>query len=1095
MQRKRRLTVQPVDAARFCGDNNGAVVSFLNGMNHLVVANPALVAEGEQLPLPSRVVVHAYAGAQLTDAAVRTQEEFVEEAAVNSAAVVACRVTPLQASRANTGTNYPVRTEGPTKIVFFSGCHRLAEVGIDDGAVTRSSPPMQLAWCPMQCFRVESDDSVKGLVALDMAAFLKDLHTLCACTPQLGKLQTLRFEESTICCLGPGRVGHAEVTVILGNGVAAVCGVQRAAPAPARSTAEACAEVAETPSASRAARQTFLAANERSSIHVLHTVQLPFRASPSAAPLRVAWTGATVLWVVYSDGSVVAVQCGERRGIGSGAEGNEELQQPSQALAGASSASQAWSSMATTQVLETQLMATWAQNGDSSKVSMVQVQIHADPRAPVLHFAFTTADAGGSGQQEQQQQLHYGTVRLQGASPAAQLHWRQHEVCYAEQLYGVRFERGQFHILSQSARGAGPLYVATFLKDEPAVSSAATGAASVAPSLAMTIMQSAESELSSHCRSCEALLKELRASAHELTCEQDAELLLHRLMQAQHALYALLTRQQQSASVTDLAASESLPYRLLQRAAQLFREHSAYTLFVHLGIMHTVSKPLKDVLRLSEATETIEAAQAQWKSLLHDTFRRKSIYQSSVVELAMWQSATPLCIEVLLDKLSLPAADASFTMASALASMDAVTPEVVLFILYYSYVGLEHWTDVRGAQALPLTAEQQQQQRQWRESFLLLFGMPVDLNMWAFTCYAVDHGINPAEAAEAEQKSFLYAMGPAVQHLGAPPFVGLLAPVVNGLANVAALDVLLRLIPTCIAVYTSAGEDIPVAMAMRLLCVAVRAGSSRMIEALYEVMRGSAELMHLATQPLAYAALHAGSVSAMRGWVEVGSPVTDTIERTLQTAEGAHQGEAVLISFYILLQRYEDALQVCSSATPADARQAQRLQVVVSYLRSLLSASSKAWGEQKTAVVADVDPHLPVDEASALPLWRPETLSAPLLQVSSGDLAEQLGRIVSSAGEHGGHSGAAVAALRGAASASGATTAPASGALGEAGAAYHYSYKAAGEGLQTHARPPLFRPSTLLSSVERGSGAGSSAASSSSSPAAAGSAGTTAGQY
>ncbi|AYU81843.1 hypothetical protein, conserved [Leishmania donovani] len=1093
MQRKRRLTVQPVDAARFCGDNNGAVVSFLNGMNHPVVANPAPMAEGEQLPLPSRVLVHAYAGAQLTDAAVRTQEEFVEEAAVNSAAVVACRVTPLRASRANTGTNYPVRTEGPTKIVFFSGCQRLAEVGIDDGVATRSSPPMQLPWCPMQCFRVESEDSVKGLVALDMAAFLKDTHTLCACTPQLGKLQTLRFEESTICCLGPGRAGHAEVTVILGNGVAAVCGVQRAAPAPARVTAEAYAEVAAAPSASRAARQTFLAANEGSDMHVLHTLQLPFHASPSAAPLRVAWTGATVLWVVYSDGSVVAVQCGESKGIGSGVEGNEELQQPSQGLAGASSASQARSSTVTTHVAETQLMPTWAQNGDSNNASMVQVQIHADPRAPVLHFAFTTADAGSA--EQQQLLLHYGTVRLQGAPPAAQLHWRQHQVCYAEQLYGVRCERGQFHILSQSARGAGPLYVATLLNDGPAASSAAAGAASVAPSLAMTIMQCAESELSSHCRSCEALLKELRASAQQLKCEKDAALLLHRLMQVQHALYALLTRQQQSASVTDLAASESLPYRLLQRAAQVSREHAAYALFVHLGIMHTISKPLKDVLGLSEATARVEAAQAQWKSLLHDTFRRKSVYQSSVAELAMWQSATPLCIEVLLDKLGLPAADASFTMASALASMDTVTPEVALFILYYSYVGLEHSADASGAQALPSMTEQQQQ-RQWRESFLLLFGMPVDLNTWAFTCYAVDHGVNPAEAAEAEQKkSLLYAMGPAVQHLGAPPFVRLLAPVVNGLAHVAALDVLLRLIPTCITVYTSAAEDVPVAMAMRLLCVAVRAGSSRMIEALYEVMRGSAELMHLAAQPLAYAALHAGSVSAMRGWVEVGSPAADTIERTLQTAEGAHQREAVLISFYILLQRYEDALQVCSSATPADATQAQRLQVVLSYLRSLLSASSKAWGEQKMAVVADVDPHLPVDEASALPLWRPETLSAPLLQVSSGDLAEQLGRIVSSAGERGGHSGAAVAALRGAASAGGATTATASGALGEAGAAYHYSYRATGEGLQTHARPPLFRPSTLLSSVERGSGAGSSAASSSSSPPAGGSAATTAGQY
>ncbi|XQJ29813.1 hypothetical protein NXY56_005873 [Leishmania guyanensis] len=1092
MHHKRRLTVQPVDAARFCGDNNIAVVSFLNGINHLVVCNPAAADQDEQLPLPSRVVVHAYAGAQLADAALRTQEECVEEAAVNPGAVVACRVTPLRTSRTSPTTNHLVQAEGPTKIVFFCGCQRLAEVSIDDGAASKCSLPLKLHWCPMQCFRVESKDSVKGVVVLDMAAFLKDQHTLCTCTPQLGKLQTLCFEENAICCLGPGRPGHAEVTVILSNGVAVVCGVQPAAPTLVMSTAEPYAEAVAEPSASGAPRQTFLAANDRSSFHVLRTLQLPSRVSPSATPLRVAWSGATTLWAVYSDGCFVALQCGEKREIGSGAESNEELQQPSSVSAGAGGESQAWNSMVVTQVLEAQLMATWPQNSDSNKLVMEEVQIHADPRAPVLHFAFTTKDAVGSGRQH----LRYGTVRLQGVSPVAQLQWRQHQVCYSEQLYGVRFERGQFHILSQSARGTGPLYVVTLLTDRPVASSAAVSAAFSAPSLAMTVMQCAESELSSHCCSCAALLKELQAAAQQLTCEQDAELLLHRLMQTQHALYALLIRQQQCTGVTDLAASESLPHRLLLRAAQLFREHSAYTLFLHLGIMNTVLKPLKDVLQLSEATAMMEVAQSEWKSLMRDTFRRESVYQNTVSELAMWQAATPLCVEVLLDKLGLCASDASLTMASVLARMDTVTPDMALFILYYSYVGLEHRAVANDAQAVPSSAEQQQQQqRQWRESFLLLFGMPVELNTWAFTCYAVDHGVDPTEAAKTEQRSsFVYALGPAVEHLGAPPFVRLLAPVVSGLAHVAALDVLLRLIPTCIAVYTGAGEDVPVAVAMRLLCVAVRAGSSRMIEALYEVMRGSPELMHLAAQPLAYAALHAGSVSAMRGWVEVGSPVAETIEHTLQSAEGVRQREAVLISFYILLQRYEDALQVCSSATPADATQAQRLQVVLSYLRSLLSVSSKAWGEQNPTVVADVDPQLPVDQASALPLWRPETLAAPLLQVSFCDLAEQLARAASSAGEHGSHSGAAVVGLRGAASASGSTTAPSSGALGDASAVYRYSYGTMGNGLQTHARPPLFRPSTLLSSVERGSRAGSSAASSSSSPGAAFSAAATAGQ-
>ncbi|KAG5470684.1 hypothetical protein LSCM1_01930 [Leishmania martiniquensis] len=1086
MYRKRRLTVQPVDAARFCGGNNGAVVSFLNGMNHLVV-DPAATDVSEQTYLPSRVLVHAYAGAQLADAAVMAQEECIEEAAVNAAAVVACRVTLLQTSRACPSADYPVRVEGRSKVVFFSGCQRLAEVCIDDGVSGASSTPMQLQYCPIQCFRVESGDSVTGVVTLDMAAFLKDPRTLCACTPQLGKLQTLRFEEGPVCCMGPGRVGRAEVTVVLSNGVAALCGVRPVPQVPAAYTAQECAEPAA------AARQAFLAANELSSIHVLQTVQLPSRGSPSAIPLRVAWSGATTLWAVYSDSSVVAVRCCEESGTGTNTENDEELQQSSWASARAGGGGQAQNLMTVAQVLEAQLGVSCAQSSHDGNLVMEQVQIHAEPRATVLHFAFTTTDTPGSGQQR----LHYGTVRLHGAPPAAQLQFQRHEVCYGEKLYGVRFERGQFHLLSQSTPGAGPLYVATLLRSAAAAPAASAGAPDAAPSLALTIMQCAEGDLSSHCRGCEVLLKELQTAARQLTCAQDAELLLHRLMQAQHALYALLTRQQQSASVRDLAASESLPCRLLQRATQLFREHSAYTLFARLGIMHTVSGPVKDVLRLSEATAISGEAQAQWKSLMHDTFRRESVYQSSVAELAMWQAATPLCVEVILDRLGLSAADASLTMTSALAKMDAVTPDMALFILYYSYVGLEHRSDASGAQAQSSPAEQQQQQqREWRESFLFLFDIPTELNAWAFTCYAVDHGLNPAEVAETERnKSFVHAMGPTVQHLGAPPFLRLLAPVVNGLAHAAALDVLLRLIPICIAAYTGAGEGVPVAVAMRLLCVAVRAGSSPMIEALYEVMRSFPELRHLAAQPLAYAALHAGSVSAMRGWVEVGSPAAETIERTLQGAEGVRQREAALISFHILLQRYEDALQACSSATPADATQAQRLQVVLSYLHSLQSASSKAWGARKPVAACDVDPQLLVDRASVLPLWRPTTLAAPLLQVSSRELAEQLARAAASAGEHGSHSGAAAAVLRGAVSASGAATVPVSGVLGEASAAYQHPHSTTGNGLQTHARAPLFRPSTLLSSVERGSGAGSSAASSSSSPAAAASGAAMTGQY
>ncbi|KAK7201989.1 hypothetical protein NESM_000266900 [Novymonas esmeraldas] len=1077
MHRKRRLTVQPVDASRFSGDGNGFVVSYVNGIDHLLV-DPAATDQDVPLPLPSRVMVHAYAGAQLADAAVQTTEECVEEAAVNAAAVVACRVTALRPSSANPTAAYAVRAvDGPTKIVFFSGCQRLAEVRIDDGgstATSRSVSPYMQRTCPMQCLRVEAG----AAVTLDIAVFARDPHTLCACTPQLGRLQTLRFEESPIRCVGPGRAGYAEVTVLLENGVAAVCGVRCGGDASTHAAAAASAAEEDAGDAARpptaAVRAAFQAGEELSSLHVLHALQLPGGASPSATPLQVAWAGAATLWVVYSDGSLVVVPC--TAGDGGDPESNEEPAEtppPLRAPAGAGGEVALPSGvMVAARVLDMHLLL-----ADAGASVVEQAEVHADPRAPVLHYAVITAPAGASSRE-----LRYGTVRFLGLAKDRGLQWRQQRIAFHEHLCGVRFERGQFHVLSQGARGAGPLYVTSLPRDAPVASSAAAGRpeADAPHSTATAIMQSGEAELGHHCRSCEALLQELHHAAQHLAIEQDAEALQHQLVKAQHALYALLSRQQQSTGVTDLSPSESLPYRLLQRATQIFRELSAYSLLAHLGLMHTVSRPLRDVLRLSEAATANKAAQAQWTSLMRDTFRHEGVYQNSVVELAMWPSSTPLCVEGILGRLGLSAWDASCTVQSVLSGMGEVTADVALFLLYYSYAGLEDAVDAAGGTHTSLA--EQVRQRQRRVWFLLLFGLPAELNVWAFACYAVDHGVHPAATASSADGATApaYLMGAAVRQMGAPPFLQLLAPVVHGLAHVTALDVLLQLVPTCIAAYTGAGEEFPVSVAMRLLCVAVRTGSSGTIEALYAVMRGSPTLRHLAAQPLAYAALHAGSVSAMRGWVEVGSPAADTIEQTLRSAEGMQQRESVLASFYILQRRYEDALRVCGAATPADATQAQRWQVVRSYLRSLLSASSAAWGERPPALAADVDVRLPADEASTLPLWHPATLAAPLLQVSATDLAEQLARAASAAGENVRCGGSAGPAQRGAAAA------PAAGPLLAGGAAQRYAYgAAAGENALTHPRPPLFRPSGLLTSVERGSGAGSCGASSSSSPPAA----------
>ncbi|KPA84893.1 hypothetical protein ABB37_01347 [Leptomonas pyrrhocoris] len=1075
MLQKRRLTVQPVDAAHFCGCDNGMVVSFLNGVDHLVI-DPAATEQVDTQPLPSRVAAHTYTGAQLVGAAVDTQRECVVEAAVSAAAVVACRVTPLTASKANPTAAYPVRAEGPSKVVFFFGCQRLAEVRVSAGVATTADATADAAACPMQCFRVESG-AVPGAFALDIAAFMEGTQTLCACTPQLGKLQTLRFDEQHVCCMGPGRVGRAEVTVVLSNGVAVLCGMLRTpissddgegALACEEQLAPSASSSSSTTSLTAAARRAFAKANEHSSLCVLHTVQLPATPSPTsdtvAAPRRVAWSGASTLWVVYADGAVVAVRCKETNLAHDApprhTQQNEESQQSTDSHRVGEPPTE--TTMSVEHVFHSRLT-----DKDGHRIPIQNIFTNADPRAPVLHVAFTSGNEGSDGRIAR---LFYGTVRLSEAAAAAgdgsnpsslSVQWRLQWMPYDEQLYGVRYERGQFHILTQGCRGGGPLYIALLPRSCP-VHTSPSGAAAECAGLAARIMASPENDLANHCRACESLLQELHAATQQLSCEGDAEALLYRLMQAQHALYALLSRQHQSLSVTDLAPSESLPYHLLQRAARLFRQLSAYVLFLRLGIVDTVTKPVQEVLRLEEAAMNSKVAQAQWIALMRDTFRSASVYQSTVAEHAMWHAPTPLCVDLLASQLGLLLSDSSCTMASVLGKMDTLTTEYALFILYYSYQVMGCAGDANAA--VP-SLSVQQQRRQWRESFLLLFGQSIELNGWAFTCYAVDHHLNPAErCGETADAPARYVLGLAVHHLGAPPFTKLLAPVVNGLAHVAALDVLLHMIPSCLAAYSAAEEAVPITVSMRLLCVAVRAGSHRMIEELYEVMRSSPLLQDLAAQPLAFAALAARDVSGLRGWVEVGSPVAATIERTMQASESIPQRESVLIAYYILLQRYEDALRVCTSATAADPTQAQRLQVVLSYLRSLLSVASAACGGEEACRPAPcaVDSLLPLDSSVHYP-WSQTALAAPLLETDFATLSKELKRAALGVKEGG--SGVKLVPYSGAGGVAG-TSGAAASTVGQGQPHRHHGDSST----PPNAKPPVFRPSTLLLSVERSAG-------------------------
>lgn len=990
MLRKRRVTVHHVDSSHYGGPAQRSILSFLNGSRHLI-RDPGWSSEDDPQPLPSRVLVHSFTGTVTVDAVLSSEKEQVVEIAVNEAGIVACRVLvsgcPSLAS--------PDR-QRCTKVVFLSGCQRMAEMEFvqrGDESLSGSGDSLSsLRRTPIQCFRVEAPVHA-STVSMDVAVFQLSRSTICACTPQVGKQQDIDFKEEVILCMSAGRPGRAEVTVLLSNNSVVLCGTQSPSQSSSLNygmTADAATAIPGTRSISADAtlsQSSFAIADELSRFGQLCVMQLSGATASlkhGVAPLRMCWTGETVLWIIYDDGAVISVECIRPTEHDMRATANEEAEVSTVAPV-----------LQIARVQEGNIALTSSRAGVAEPLLMTALQVSPEQRSSTVHFAFTAASGGGTASVSPSpvstpMQLYYGSMHLSPCCEAegtekVSLQWRRQCVLYSETLYGVRFDRGQYHVLSQSVESGSPLFVSSLPRDSPMIQSTEHDTSY----LAHQIMQSKESALAEYCRQCDALLDDLQSTSATLRSVEEAAAHMSKLTHLHHAIYALLCRQQESLTVGKLDPSESHPYRLLRRATRCFVAMSVYVLYMRLGIFSVVAQPLCEVLRLREARRVAREAQMELSALMRDTFSLSS-FHGTVMDVSMWHQPTPLCIDVLLQRLGIAAEDHTVSLMSLLSDVDSVSPTLVLLILYCSYQNIE--TEAG------MGMDMQRQNAQWRESLLLVLKHSVHLNAWAFVCYAVDHSINPAsQCEEVENNSsaagslYRYFLGPSAHHLGAVPLHDLLSPVIIGLSHVAAFDAVLHLTSTCLAAYPKDGDEMPIPLAMRLLCVAVHSGATQLIETLYGSLRLSPTLRLIGAQPLTYAALRQAEVSVLRGWVEVGGDAASIIEHTLQASTGPiSKRERLLLLFYILQRRYEDALQTCSAAAAAetDPVQAQRLQVVMSYLRSLLSAYAEVRSSTPAAALPLVQVSLPMDGSVQRP-WLMRTIAATVLENSPCETAAQ----------------------------------------------------------------------------------------------------------
>lgn len=889
---KRRVTVLPVDDA-FLSTNGRHIVVSLNGADR--VRTRAVPTEDPDEPVSSRVLCHSYHGVLEVDVTLHERDEYVVNTGVNHAGVVACFVCPLPSTHrfARLASAAP-RRSARQHILFLAGRQRLAEHVVPEdvwggGESWSTKSVAQLKegaqGFPLQCFRAYG--------SVDVAVLVTRPDLVCTWSASSQTMQRLRLEASTVAAIGPGREGRSEVTLLLSDQTISLYGLRGATgttnPAPSAQEEEdeeqkkspvsglfnvrvMQQQQQERQGLSRVKR----AASQLEELQLTTIGHLPAPPTTTARVQQLVWAGLNTLWVVYTDGHVKALW---------------------------------WRGGATaTAPLHSMTVVYDGQVGDG-----VVENLHCcpDARSPSLHYCYRLAASDTS-------TLHYGTLRLRspaGTNPPEAMNGGIEQTApFGDAVYGIRFDSGRYHVLSQSREKDGPLFVTTF-RGGPQTASAAARAR-LPP--AQQILQCPESHLSAQCAAIDEALNRMLVSGGQ--SEADLASQLSQLVGLQDSVYALLKREAAALGSAPLPAASSQPHRLQDRVNRRYMELTVLLFLCRVGALEGVEQPLVESLELHAARTAAAEAQNAVKAVISDAFRASAA--SDVAGFALWPAKGSLCVDVLVACLGYQGSDAAVSLLQILAAAPSgMSTALMQLVLYYSYRTL------RGAP----DAATQQRQHQLREAFLAQFNQPTSLNVWCFAAYAVDHGLNPA--AETAVGEAAYTLGRRVGQLGSPPTEALLAPIVHGLVQVGAFDVAARLSSTCLATYS--GTPLPPAVGLKLLFLALHCGDTWMVESLYRASRDTA-LETIATQGLAHAALQTGSVRPLRGFVAVDSPQAKLVEGVLISDKDVARRSSVLLQFYILMQRFEEALEVCMTAAASGAVPAQRAQVVASYLRSLL---------------------------------------------------------------------------------------------------------------------------------------------------------------
>ncbi|CCW67742.1 unnamed protein product [Phytomonas sp. Hart1] len=881
MIRRRCITTSPVSTAFLSSDTGASrhVVSFIDEVDHRSHA-PSVSTHDQLHPFTSRVLVHSFVGLFEVEAQLNLERECVVSAAMSEYGVLACRVRSLPPGKGSV-VDLERAADSVEKVLFFSGRQRLAEVTLKNEVgranLTSARFNVNRGCSPMQCVYAAE-------LRAYLAVFLLSSDTLCACAPQACTEQRMRFEDRTIACMGVGREGEPEVTIVLDDNTVALCGMRAWVPPSSEPTAEVAG-----------------GGLPRSPIQfaILKTGSLSGLAGiPQSAPIRVLWSGRQYMWVVYEDGHIGAFSCQDTDVKGITERSGEQ------------------DDVSASEDIEFTLLYI-GKLACLNDVSMPIEDLFVVSESRVLSLSYCYI-------QQNESLVHYGSIQLRchvDGDGIGQTYptKKSYTISSGETVYGLHVEGGRYHVLTQTSRGNSNLYISTLplVECEPAQEIP----------LYREIAQALEDDLGEHCHTCEARIAAIcQANAKTFRDTEATTSMLGQLTELQYCVYALLRREQFSTN-QKLSLKHSYPQRILRQLSHAFMQVSVNLFLSRLDVLHDIEQPLHESLGLHTARAVSVDAEKAFMEIVNTSF--PSLFTSVPSKLECWPSRGLLCVDVILEYLGY---SSQISLMDILRETTEMLPMVALLVLYYSYRNSLCSEDSNSGEVSLVTPERQRHANALREEFLISHcRLPASLNTWAFACYAVDHGINPL--AKSHFGTPLYILGPHVCHLSSPPVLTLLPALMNGLLNVAAVDAAYQQIAVILGHFNPA--SLPPPLLLKLSFVALKTNAHHTLEAIYRANRSPVN-EDISVRALALAALQLGDVTPLRGLIRVGSAEEQTVEGVLCTWRDITQRNWLRLCFYILMRRYADALHVCRDLITQDVVVKQPIQVISSHLRSLM---------------------------------------------------------------------------------------------------------------------------------------------------------------